>query len=67
MRVKWIMTMAHYFTDPPKIIVNGFFKARITVALNGHMDIQGKLENDDTDDIDENESDQGDVGVKWTL
>ena len=32
---KWLVQMAEYFADNPKIIVNGFVKAGITAALDG--------------------------------
>ena len=52
---KWMVEMAQYITDNPQIIVNGFIKAGITGALDGHMDNQDEPENDDTVEIDSDE------------
>ena len=59
-----MVEMAQYFTDNPQIIVNGFIKAGIAGALDGHMDIQDEPESDiddvDSDNIETDEVDTGD-------
>ena len=53
----------------PQIMFNGFIKAGITGALDGHMDIQDEPENDDKDEINSNEngSNQDDIGDEVDL
>lgn len=61
---KWMVDMAQYLADNPWIIVNGFIKAGIIAALDGHMDIQDEPENDNSDDNNSNnelDSDQDDT------
>ena len=35
---KWLVQMSEYFAVNPQIIVNGFMRAGITAALDGHKD-----------------------------
>ena len=65
---KWMVEMTQYLADNPQMIVNGFIKAGIAGALDGHMDIQDEPENN-TDNIDSvnNESDQDDTGDEVDL
>lgn len=37
---RWMVEMAEYFNDNPQIIVNGFVKAGIAGAVDGHVDEQ---------------------------
>ena len=56
---KWLVEMAEYFADNPKIIVNGFVRAGITAALDGHADVQEE-QNDENTDSDDYESEYED-------
>ena len=60
---RWMVEMAEYFTDNPQIIVNGFVKASIAGALDGHADEQEGEQNtrEDETDREENESDVMDL------
>ena len=45
---KWMVEMAEYFADNPQIIiVNGFVRAGIAGALDGHRDEQEEQESDE--------------------
>ena len=39
---KWTVEMAEYFGENPQIVVNGFVKAGIAGALDGHIDCRKK-------------------------
>ena len=47
---KWLVEMAEYFQENPRIIVNGFIRSGITGALDGVED--DNLEDDPTESID---------------
>ena len=50
---KWLVEMAEYFQENPRIIVNGFIRSGITGALDGVED--DNLEDDPTESIDSDE------------
>ena len=50
-----MVEMAEYFAENPQIIVNGFIKAGITGALDGHKDGQELDENDSVNENDREE------------
>ena len=45
--VKWMVKMAEYFAKNPQIIVNGFVRAEIAGALDGHQDEQEEQESEE--------------------
>ena len=59
---KWMVKMAEYFAENPQIIVNGFVRAGITGALDGHWDEENEMESDEENalesDEEETESDE---------
>lgn len=50
-----MVDIAEYFAHNPQIIVNGFFKAGITGALDGHVDEQEGEQNAGEDETDREE------------
>ena len=52
---KWMVEMAEYFAENPQIVVNGFVKAGIAGALDGHVDRQEWEQNDREDETDSEE------------
>ena len=51
--VKWMLEMAAYFGENPQIVVNGFVKAGIAGALDGHIDCRPEEENEREDKSEE--------------
>ena len=63
---KWMVEMAEYFGENPQIVVNGFVKAGIARALDGHIDCTPEEENA-REDKTESEEYQIATVVCWTL
>ena len=63
---KWMVEMAEYFGENPQVVVNGFMKAGIAGALDGHIDCGPEEEDlsEDKSESEEYDSDtDGDSGV----
>lgn len=55
---KWMVEMADYFAQNPQIIVNGFVRAGIAGALDGHVDKETASEEDRDSDSEESDCDE---------
>ena len=54
---KWMVEMVEYFGENPQIVVNGFVKAGIARALDGHIDCTPEEENAREDETESEEYD----------